>query len=565
MFDWAVEGVRYVFWIMYAGMCTFISSIYQTLLAIPNVLNKVLNDDSVDSLFHSMRSLFFVFAGLMLVVIVISRAFDFNISKMMGQVKKVFLLAFILIGMPWFITEAEKITNGLINTGSNTMTSELGKTSSTDFGVSLANTYIYKNERYSEADEFADADEAPFSNVGDIGDKNIINTKIKDTEGDDVYIYDFFNPILGVILNIAIILLLILANLKVYGYLYQLVVLKVWTPFKAIKSGFDETPISEIFGDFVTAFISFAIQIVIVPFSLIMINVLTNIDGINLFEQLCAIGVGLYYMVFGIEYIQTKFMSQSGVPSVFELYAFAQLGKNIGKGAGDLAQGIGKGLGDTARGFGDMFEKIRSNGEGDSLIDTGRTADITNPTDITDSDDVDMNNDINEDIDSQNNIDDGSISDIDDEIKAFEDIENEIYNDDVDETLENVTVPTDIDIENAGLESISKGVDDISQGLNDKDHIKDTGTNDINSANRSKQDIPNDLKPTDKQTKLAESMGIEVSGKDKYQIGNEIEKHIKDNKQVNTSSKYEQPKYEQPTSVDKEFKTKFDDIINGGW
>lgn len=574
MFDWVVDGVRYIGWIIYAGMLYFVSSIYNTLTSIPNSLSNVINNDTVNSLFTASRNLFIVFVSLMIVVIVLSRMFDWNVNKMMNQMKKIFILCLILIALPWIFNQATKITNSFIASSNNVMVDENNNSTTTDLGVSMANIYIYRNDKYESSKDYGEADEDPFHNLGDVTDGEIINRKIK-YDGDDVYVYSYLNPILGLILNIALIGLLILTTFKVYGYLYNIVVIKIWIPIKMIYDGFNDTPVSEAIYEIVSAFTSFAIQLIIIPFSVIMLGVFTAQINDNLFLEIVSVFVALWFMFTGVDYIQTKFQGKSGVPTVLEAYTtmkLMQAGVNTAKSV--LPSG-----GDKV-----TPTDFASKNLDDDNINTGREQDIQSEHDDSTADGMRVNDSAVSDEISQsdnqsvNNIDETIDNDIaNDNLQANQEQlnnDNVFDNDDymssmMNQTADNQQVVNDNDDINLNKDEMNNINEDMNMRGNDNEpqisnsattepKEENIGNNVVNDNNLNQTDTPNinntggninveDKSPnisfpaTEKQIEFAKSLGIETEGKNKYELGNEIQDITTGRK-----SNYVEPKYDTP-------------------
>lgn len=587
MFDWVANGIRYLGWIIYVGMNYFISSIYNVLVTIPNNLGDIFNNETVNSLFNATRNLFFIFVGLMIVIIVVSRMFDWNINKMLGQIKKIFLLCLILIALPWIFNQTLTITNNFISSSNNVMISEENNTTETNLGVSLANIYIYKNEAYKSSSEYQGVDDNPFKKQIDLTDSEIINRKIKNDNGKEVYVYSYLNPILGLIMNLTFIILLVLTTFKIYGYLYNIIVIKIWVPIKMIYDGLNENPVSESIYEIINAFTSFAIQLIIIPFSVIMLNIFTDQVNGNIFLQLVSVLVALWFMFTGVDYIQTKFQGKSGVPTIIEAYSYAKLAQMGAKGVSNVYSGIKNTVSDN------NFEKIAEAGN-DDYINTGREndSDMTNNekendisakgTDVNtnpitspnnDDDDENVNNVVsnenaeepNTDINSENTnnpttngneIVQGQNNLIlnEDNIVANNDDVN-LNKDEINNTNEEQMGGNQT---NSGYETANPNPSSVNTTMPNKDNIQDQdiGNSEVRGANINNKEsdddssivnnhpstnsyvgdinATNDIKypATDKQVSYARSLGINVDGKDKYELGQEIE-NIKNGNQSN--------------------------------
>lgn len=556
MFDWVVDGVRYIGWIIYAGMLYFVSSIYNTLTSIPNSLSNVINNDTVNSLFTASRNLFIIFVSLMIVVIVLSRMFDWNVNKMMNQMKKIFLLCLILVALPWVFNQATRITNTFIASSNNVMIDENNNSTTTDLGVSMANIYIYKNDKYESSKDYGQADEDPFHNLGDVTDGEIINRKIK-YDGNDVYVYSYLNPILGLILNIALIGLLVLTTFKVYGYLYNIVVIKIWIPIKMIYDGFNDTPVSEAIYEIVSAFTSFAIQLIIIPFSVIMLGVFTTQINDNLFLEIVSVFVALWFMFTGVDYIQTKFQGKSGVPTVLEAYTtmkLMQAGVNTAKSV--LPSG-----GDKS-----SPTDFASKNLDDDIINTGREQDIKTDDSVANEDsavsddnidtgnynsenlDETVNNDIaNDNLQAnQEQLNNDNVFDNDDYMNNLmnESIDNQQRVNDNDDIILNKdemnNINEDMTMRGNDNEPVinNNAVSDNEQSLINTPNLNNAG-GDINVEDKS----PNITFPaTEKQIEFAKSLGIETEGKNKYELGNEIQDITTGRKSTYVEPKYDSPK-----------------------
>lgn len=556
MFDWVVDGVRYIGWIIYAGMLYFVSSIYNTLTSIPNSLSNVLNNDTVNSLFTASRNLFIIFVSLMIVVIVLSRMFDWNVNKMMNQMKKIFLLCLILVALPWVFNQATRITNSFIASSNNVMVDENNNSTTTDLGVSMANIYIYKNDKYESSKDYGQADEDPFHNLGDVTDGEIINRKIK-YDGDDVYVYSYLNPILGLILNIALIGLLILTTFKVYGYLYNIVVIKIWIPIKMIYDGFNDTPVSEAIYEIVSAFTSFAIQLIIIPFSVIMLGVFTAQINDNLFLEIVSVFVALWFMFTGVDYIQTKFQGKSGVPTVLEAYTtmkLMQAGVNTAKSA--LPSG-----GDKV-----TPTDFASKNLDDDNINTGREQDIKTDDSVANEDSAVSDDNIDSGNYNSENLDETVNNDIaNDNLQANQEqlnndkvFDNDDYmNNLMNESVDNQQMVNDNDDIILNKEEMNNINEDMTMRGNDNEPVinnnavSDNEQSPINTPNlnNSGGDInvedksPNITFPaTEKQIEFAKSLGIETEGKNKYELGNEIQDITTGRKSTYVEPKYDTPK-----------------------
>lgn len=556
MFDWVVDGVRYIGWIIYAGMLYFVSSIYNTLTSIPNSLSNVLNNDTVNSLFTASRNLFIIFVSLMIVVIVLSRMFDWNVNKMMNQMKKIFLLCLILVALPWVFNQATRITNSFIASSNNVMVDENNNTATTDLGVSMANIYIYKNDKYESSKDYGQADEDPFHNLGDVTDGEIINRKIK-YDGDDVYVYSYLNPILGLILNIALIGLLILTTFKVYGYLYNIVVIKIWIPIKMIYDGFNDTPVSEAIYEIVSAFTSFAIQLIIIPFSVIMLGVFTAQINDNLFLEIVSVFVALWFMFTGVDYIQTKFQGKSGVPTVLEAYTtmkLMQAGVNTAKSV--LPSG-----GDRPS----TTDFASKNLDGDN-INTGREQDIKTDDSVENEDSAVSDDNLDSGNYNSENLDETVNNDIaNDNLQANQEElnnDNVFDNDDymnnlMNESVDNQQMVNDNDDIILNKDEMNNINEDMTMRGNDNEHVinnnavSDNEQSPINTPNlnNSGGDInvedksPNITFPaTEKQIEFAKNLGIETEGKNKYELGNEIQDITTGRKSTYVEPKYDTPK-----------------------
>lgn len=556
MFDWVVDGVRYIGWIIYAGMLYFVSSIYNTLTSIPNSLSNVLNNDTVNSLFTASRNLFIIFVSLMIVVIVLSRMFDWNVNKMMSQMKKIFLLCLILVALPWVFNQATRITNSFIASSNNVMVDESNNSTTTDLGVSMANIYIYKNDKYESSPDYGQADEDPFHNLGDITDGEIINRKIK-YDGDDVYVYSYLNPILGLILNIALIGLLILTTFKVYGYLYNIVVIKIWIPVKMIYDGFNDTPVSEAIYEIVSAFTSFAIQLIIIPFSVIMLGVFTAQINDNLFLEIVSVFVALWFMFTGVDYIQTKFQGKSGVPTVLEAYTtmkLMQAGVNTAKSV--LPSG-----GDKPNPT-DFANKNLD----DDNINTGREQDIKTGDDIAKEDNAVSEDNLDSGNYNSENLDETVNNDIaNDSLQANQEQlnnDNIFDNDDymnnlMNESVDNQQMVNDNDDINLNKDEMNNINEDMTMRGNDNEPainnnaVSDNEKTPINTPNLNnvggdinvEDKSPNITFPaTEKQIEFAKSLGIETEGKNKYELGNEIQDITTGRKSTYVEPKYDTPK-----------------------
>lgn len=544
MFDWVVDGVRYIGWIIYAGMLYFVSSIYNTLTSIPNSLSNILNNDTVNSLFKASINLFLIFAGLMIVVIVLSRMFDWNVNKMMNQMKKIFILCLILISLPWIFNQATKITNSFIASSNNVMVNENNNSTTTDLGVSMANIYIYKNDKYKDSKDYGQYSEEPFHNLGDITDSKLINQKIKDTNGDDVYVYSYLNPILGLILTVALIGLLILTTFKVYGYLYNIVVIKIWIPIKMIYDGFNDNPVSESLYEIVSAFMAFAIQLIIIPFSIIMLDVFTATINDNLFLEIVSVFVALWFMFTGVDYIQTKFQGSSGVPTVLEAYTtmkLMQAGVNTAKSI--IPSGGESKVND--------LENAGITNQEDN-INTGRENDIQGG-------DKEVGDNINQDsTDETGNLDeaiDNNISNDNLQTNA-ETTDNDDF---LNNNLEDQQMINDDDIVNVNKDEMNNINEDMTMRGNDNeqvvndDIVNDKGISNLNAGGDiniedKKSNIT--FPATEKQIEFAKSLGIEVEGKNKYQLGNEIEEVTSGKKSLYEEPTYKSPKIDSSESVD---------------
>lgn len=553
MFEKIVDGVRFIGWVIYAGMNYLISAIYDCLMAVPNILSSALNDDTVNTLFTASRNLFIIFVGLMIAVAVLSRLFDWNVNKLFSTMKKILLLSLILIAMPWAFTEATNITNEFINTSKNLMTSEMGDNGSNDFGVALANTYIYKNQAYSNLDGFDEPDEDPFADISDVNEGDILNTKIENEDGDDVYVYSYLNPILGIILNLGIIILLVLTAIKLYGYLYKIIVIKIWIPIKMIYDGFNDTPVSENIWEIVSAFTSFGIQLVLIPFSVILMDILLNSSSDNLFLQIVSILVSLWFMFTGVDYIQSKFQSSSGVPSVFEMYAVSRI---VTGGINNIRDHVPS-ANDNSEQFYDKDIPSPEGGEG-GFITTGREDDLNtdheeginpddnnvnnNTVDKTDDNDVTVNDQVdNNDINTNSNV-------TDEDIQNNQDIDNEQFNQ-ANKQEPDVNNDSPNDNNNTGYQEYEAN-NNMNQNMN-----RDGG--DMNEP------MNNGFAPTDKQVAFAESLGIETEGKNKYQLGKEIEVKTNESKR---ESMFKMPEYDQPkTESDNPFESESKVTFNFDW
>lgn len=556
MFDWVVDGVRYIGWIIYAGMLYFVSSIYNTLTSIPNSLSNVLNNDTVNSLFTASRNLFIIFVSLMIVVIVLSRMFDWNVNKMMNQMKKIFLLCLILVALPWVFNQATRITNSFIASSNNVMVDENNNSTTTDLGVSMANIYIYKNDKYESSKDYGQADEDPFHNLGDVTDGEIINRKIK-YDGDDVYVYSYLNPILGLILNIALIGLLILTTFKVYGYLYNIVVIKIWIPIKMIYDGFNDTPVSEAIYEIVSAFTSFAIQLIIIPFSVIMLGVFTAQINDNLFLEIVSVFVALWFMFTGVDYIQTKFQGKSGVPTVLEAYTtmkLMQAGVNTAKSV--LPSG-----GDKS-----SPTDFASKNLDDDNINTGREQDIKTDDSVANEDSAVSDDNTDSGNYNSENLDETVNNDIaNDNLQANQEQlnnDNVFDNDDymnnlMNESVDNQQMVNDNDDIILNKDEMNNINEDMTMRGNDNEpvinnnEVSDNEQSPINTPNLNNagRDInvedksPNVTFPaTEKQIEFAKSLGIETEGKNKYELGNEIQDITTGRKSTYVEPKYDTPK-----------------------
>ncbi len=557
MFDWVVDGIRYIGWIIYAGMNYFVSSIYNVLISIPNNLASILNNETVNTLFNASRNLFFIFVSLMIAVMVLSRLFDWNINKMMSQMKKIFLLCLILISLPWIFNQALKITNGFIAGSDNVMISEQNDTQAIDLGVNLANVYIYKNKQYENSDEYGKYDDNPFAEQVDITNSEIINQKIKNEKGKEVYLYSYLNPILGLIINIMLIGLLVLTAFKVYGYLYNIIVIKIWIPIKMIYDGFNDTPVSEAVYEIISAFTSFAIQLVIIPFSVVMLDIFSSQVGDNIFLQLVSVFVALWFMFTGVDYIQSKFQGKSGIPTVLEAYSFMKLteaGVNTVKSI--IPSGTDKD---------NYFEQAGMHKEED--INTGRDNDINSSqadnddfinSEVADNETSNENQEANDfatpkDINSMNGNDDVSKINENNNSEAIytdeQDLNNmnntfdndDYYTGNTEDSISNSQLVSDNDnvmlnkdeINNKNEDNTMKGLNnDVvesnngynfnganSNGINSINHDNTTGTGDINISDNDNISFP----ATNKQVEYAKSLGISPEGKNKYELGREIE------------------------------------------
>lgn len=556
MFDWVVDGVRYIGWIIYAGMLYFVSSIYNTLTSIPNSLSNVINNDTVNSLFTASRNLFIIFVSLMIVVIVLSRMFDWNVNKMMNQMKKIFLLCLILVALPWVFNQATRITNTFIASSNNVMVDENNNSTTTDLGVSMANIYIYKNDKYELSKDYGQADEDPFHNLGDVTDGEIINRKIK-YDGDDVYVYSYLNPILGLILNITLIGLLVLTTFKVYGYLYNIVVIKIWIPIKMIYDGFNDTPVSEAIYEIVSAFTSFAIQLIIIPFSVIMLGVFTAQINDNLFLEIVSVFVALWFMFTGVDYIQTKFQGKSGVPTVLEAYTtmkLMQAGVNTAKSV--LPNG-----GDKS-----SPTEFASKNFDDDNINTGREHDIKTDDSVANEDSAVSDDNIDTGNYNSENLDETVNNDIaNDNLQANQEQlnnDNVFDNDDymnnlMNESVDNQQMVNDNDDINLNKDEMNNINEDMTMRGNDNEPVinnnavSDNEQSLINTPNLNNAggDInvedksPNVTFPaTEKQIEFAKSLGIETEGKNKYELGNEIQDITTGRKSTYVEPKYDSPK-----------------------
>lgn len=556
MFDWVVDGVRYIGWIIYAGMLYFVSSIYNTLTSIPNSLSNVINNDTVNSLFIASRNLFIIFVSLMIVVIVLSRMFDWNVNKMMNQMKKIFLLCLILVALPWVFNQATRITNTFIASSNNVMIDENNNSTTTDLGVSMANIYIYKNDKYESSKDYGQADEDPFHNLGDVTDGEIINRKIK-YDGDDVYVYSYLNPILGLILNIALIGLLVLTTFKVYGYLYNIVVIKIWIPIKMIYDGFNDTPVSEAIYEIVSAFTSFAIQLIIIPFSVIMLGVFTAQINDNLFLEIVSVFVALWFMFTGVDYIQTKFQGKSGVPTVLEAYTtmkLMQAGVNTAKSV--LPSGVDK----------SSPTEFATKNLDDDNINTGREHDIKTDDSVANEDSAVSDDNIDTGNYNSENLDETVNNDIaNDNLQANQEQlnnDNVFDNDDymnnlMNESVDNQQMVNDNDDIILNKDEMNNINEDMTMRGNDNEPVinnnavSDNEQSPINTPNLNNAggDInvedksPNVTFPaTEKQIEFAKSLGIETEGKNKYELGNEIQDITTGRKSTYVEPKYDSPK-----------------------
>lgn len=320
MFDWLLDIYHYIGWIVYAGMLVLISSIYNTLLSVPNELTEVLNNSEVNNLFYFSIGVFFAFVGIMLTILALSRLLDWETSKVLSQLKKIFMLCMLVLVLPFMFNQFAMVTDNLLNSHeSNAMIAIEGQAESAhqsvDLGVVIANIFLHVNEDCVSCQEDPDISEAkPIKKIGDIYDQEIINMRGEDETGEDVYVYKYMNSIIGIIFCLGIVVLLVLTTFKIYGYLFNIIVLKIWLPIKMIYDGFNDIPISDSIYEIVAAFMSFLIQLIIIPFSVVMVGIMNDVSD-NIFLQLSSLTVGLWFMFTGVDYIQSKFQTSSGVPS----------------------------------------------------------------------------------------------------------------------------------------------------------------------------------------------------------------------------------------------------------
>ncbi len=658
MFDWVIDGIRMIFWLMYAGMNAIISEIYWAMTSLPNVLTNVMKNETVISLFNSARNLFLIFIGLMIVVFATSRLFDWNINKLWNQMKKIFILCLILMSLPWIFTQFEKVTNSFISSANNAMVSEDVEEEKIDFGRDLANIYLYKNKAYEDSEEYKTVEDDPFENIADITNNDIVNKKIKNQKNKKVYIYSYLNPILGIILNLAIICLMLLTTFKVYGYLYNIVVLKIWAPIKLIKYGFEDGAIGDIFAEITSAFLSFGIQLILIPFTTVLLHVFTSSFSDNIFLNLVSVFVALWFMFTGVEYIQTTFQSKSGVPTVLQAYATSRMVKdmvdtasnvfnkndsNLDKDKFDDGTSSGGELINTGRenDINADNENDVNNNAGESEeegitganpneydqnnetqnIDTGETdtdgqtgdedtsevhedeAGNQSENKITNEDDVDNHNDNNTEIDEVDNgneiqenegeeISSNADVDSDEHLSGeFEDSENvnsndnktdniglednDVNNNDIENDMEN-DEPKDINetgesMENQKVEHDESknneinNASDRSQNIGENSEEKPvvgTSSNKGVENNSNSKSIPDELKPTAKQLAIAQANGINTEGRNKYELGNDIQDHFKSNN-LNSDNKNNNPifnKVDTPNETAEEARAKVNEL-----
>lgn len=618
MFDWVVDGIRYLGWIIYVGMNYFISSIYNVLITIPNNLANILKNETVNSLFNASRNLFIIFVSLMIVVMVLSRLFDWNINKMLNQMKKIFLLCLILIALPWIFNQALKLTDSFIKASDNVMISEENNTNELDLGVNLANIYIYKNKLYENSSEYQKYDDDPFEQQVDITNSEIINQKIKDENGKEVYVYTYLNPVLGLIINLLLIGLLVLTAFKVYGYLYNIIVIKIWLPIKMIHDGFNDTPVSEAVYEIISAFTAFAIQLVIIPFSVLMLDIFSKQVGDNIFLQLVSVLVALWFMFTGVDYIQSKFQGKSGIPTVLEAYSFMKIAesgvstiKSVGS-SGDkaslteqstnqnydfintgrehdinsnettdtndfvnqdddnFAKQVNEDSQDSSRGSGlnDNESIVNSTSNGDDIVnhddndvinqDDNKQGTESQQTDQMNNDNIDNHDSVtpndeqgNETIANElnsshsdstipnpNNVNNLNSGDCYTTSNANDDISNNQSVSDNDEVILNKeevstnnedinNIPSSSEVSsndnNNVIHESSNNIQHVSDLQDDKSQVN-SSSGDINISDNDKINFP----ATNKQVEYARSLGINPEGKNKYELGREIENVRKD-------------------------------------